>query len=366
MQSILLLTAFVTTLLNNASIDLWVGLTSDSKGHFQWAKPGLLSYTNWAPGEPLDNSGPHHNKTPVLKHTHLLAHMSRFCPRRLPVLRISLSPLRETVWWWFMGTHRRTLACGLPEPVRWKVMVTSVKGHKVWYWIITTTTHFKIAEYMLYKQKCVSLNHLVWLCCFFRLGTPSGPGSYSCHPFKACGAGWSDLPGCGEASGLDWCSSSLWITKWDPGKGEGSVPTGLSHSADQQPTPACLDLSLQLWSELIMSHTSKTLFSKLRGTAVNWNFAFSHVFRDGASHGSVKKMWHIQTGKMGSPIRWLDAVTWPLLGSGLCLPVMINWTLLSVRLVVCVCNVTAINIHEHVPQMHLDALHSTVVCTHIL
>ncbi|KAM3864043.1 C-type mannose receptor 2 [Diretmus argenteus] len=56
--------AFVTTLLYNVSVDLWVGLTSDSKGHFQWAQPGLLSYTNWAPGEPLDNSGPMHNKTP--------------------------------------------------------------------------------------------------------------------------------------------------------------------------------------------------------------------------------------------------------------------------------------------------------------
>lgn len=66
MQLIILLTAFVTTLLYNASVDLWVGLTSDSKGHFQWAKARLLSYTNWAPGEPLDNSGPHHNKTPVL------------------------------------------------------------------------------------------------------------------------------------------------------------------------------------------------------------------------------------------------------------------------------------------------------------
>lgn len=65
MQSILLLTAFVTTLLQNASVDLWVGLTADSKGHFHWAKAGLLSYTNWAAGEPLDNSGPHHNKTPV-------------------------------------------------------------------------------------------------------------------------------------------------------------------------------------------------------------------------------------------------------------------------------------------------------------
>lgn len=52
-------------MLHNTSVDLWVGLTSDSKGHFQWAQPGLLSYTNWAPGEPLDNSGPHHNKTPV-------------------------------------------------------------------------------------------------------------------------------------------------------------------------------------------------------------------------------------------------------------------------------------------------------------
>lgn len=58
--------AFITTLLHNASVDLWVGLTSDSRAHFQWAKPsGLLSYTNWAPGEPLDNSGPHHNKTRV-------------------------------------------------------------------------------------------------------------------------------------------------------------------------------------------------------------------------------------------------------------------------------------------------------------
>uniref|UniRef100_A0A3B3ZEQ7 Mannose receptor, C type 2 n=1 Tax=Periophthalmus magnuspinnatus TaxID=409849 RepID=A0A3B3ZEQ7_9GOBI len=46
---------FVTTLLFNTSIDLWLGLTSDSKGHFQWGQPGLLSYTNWAPGEPLDN-----------------------------------------------------------------------------------------------------------------------------------------------------------------------------------------------------------------------------------------------------------------------------------------------------------------------
>lgn len=58
--------AFITTLLHSASIDLWVGLTSDLRAHFQWAKPsGLLSYTNWAPGEPLDNSGPHHNKTRV-------------------------------------------------------------------------------------------------------------------------------------------------------------------------------------------------------------------------------------------------------------------------------------------------------------
>lgn len=67
MQQILSLAAFVTTLLKNASADLWVGLTSDSKGHFTWAKAGLLSYTNWAPGEPVDNSGPHYNKTRVLR-----------------------------------------------------------------------------------------------------------------------------------------------------------------------------------------------------------------------------------------------------------------------------------------------------------
>ncbi|KAM8844716.1 C-type mannose receptor 2 [Spinachia spinachia] len=56
--------AFVTTLLQNASVDLWVALTSDSKGHFQWAKASLLSYTNWAPGEPLDNGWPHQDKSP--------------------------------------------------------------------------------------------------------------------------------------------------------------------------------------------------------------------------------------------------------------------------------------------------------------
>lgn len=65
-----LFAAFVTTLLKNISADLWVGLTSDPKGHFQWAQAGLLSYTNWAPGEPLDNSGPHHNKTPVIENPH--------------------------------------------------------------------------------------------------------------------------------------------------------------------------------------------------------------------------------------------------------------------------------------------------------
>lgn len=65
MRSILSFTAFITTLLYNAVVDLWVGLTSDAIGHFQWARPGLLSYTNWAPGEPLDNSGPYHNRTPV-------------------------------------------------------------------------------------------------------------------------------------------------------------------------------------------------------------------------------------------------------------------------------------------------------------
>uniref|UniRef100_A0A3P8YM94 Mannose receptor, C type 2 n=1 Tax=Esox lucius TaxID=8010 RepID=A0A3P8YM94_ESOLU len=56
--------AFITTLLANVTTDLWVGLTSDSKGQFQWAQSGLLSYTNWASGEPVDNSGPLHNKNP--------------------------------------------------------------------------------------------------------------------------------------------------------------------------------------------------------------------------------------------------------------------------------------------------------------
>ncbi|XP_061837872.2 C-type mannose receptor 2 isoform X1 [Nerophis lumbriciformis] len=56
--------AFVTTMLYNTTIPLWLGLTSDAKGHFQWAQAGLLSYTNWAPGQPVDNSGPHHDKNP--------------------------------------------------------------------------------------------------------------------------------------------------------------------------------------------------------------------------------------------------------------------------------------------------------------
>lgn len=49
--------AFLVTLLPNTSFNLWVGLTADSQGQFKWAEPGLLSYTNWAPGEPLDNTG---------------------------------------------------------------------------------------------------------------------------------------------------------------------------------------------------------------------------------------------------------------------------------------------------------------------
>uniref|UniRef100_A0A4W4EYK5 Mannose receptor, C type 2 n=1 Tax=Electrophorus electricus TaxID=8005 RepID=A0A4W4EYK5_ELEEL len=63
--------AFLVTLLPNSSFHLWVGLTSDSQGQFKWAEPGLLSYTNWAPREPVDNNG--HNKNPnncvVLLHT---------------------------------------------------------------------------------------------------------------------------------------------------------------------------------------------------------------------------------------------------------------------------------------------------------
>uniref|UniRef100_A0AAY4B801 Mannose receptor, C type 2 n=1 Tax=Denticeps clupeoides TaxID=299321 RepID=A0AAY4B801_9TELE len=57
--------AFLITLLPNTSFHLWVGLTSDFKSKFQWAEPGLLSYTNWAPGEPVDNSGTHPNKSPA-------------------------------------------------------------------------------------------------------------------------------------------------------------------------------------------------------------------------------------------------------------------------------------------------------------
>lgn len=56
-------TAFLVTLLPNSSFHVWVGLTSESQAQFRWFEPGLLSYTNWAPGEPVDNK---QNKSPVL------------------------------------------------------------------------------------------------------------------------------------------------------------------------------------------------------------------------------------------------------------------------------------------------------------
>ncbi|XP_062389023.1 C-type mannose receptor 2 [Sardina pilchardus] len=56
--------AFLITMLPNTSFHLWVGLNSEPKSQFRWEEPGLLSYTNWAPGEPKDNSGTHTNKSP--------------------------------------------------------------------------------------------------------------------------------------------------------------------------------------------------------------------------------------------------------------------------------------------------------------
>ncbi|KAA0705893.1 C-type mannose receptor 2 [Triplophysa tibetana] len=53
--------AFLVTLLPNSSFHVWVGLTSESQAQFRWFEPGLLSYTNWAPGEPVDNK---QNKSP--------------------------------------------------------------------------------------------------------------------------------------------------------------------------------------------------------------------------------------------------------------------------------------------------------------
>uniref|UniRef100_A0A8D2LRQ8 C-type mannose receptor 2 n=1 Tax=Varanus komodoensis TaxID=61221 RepID=A0A8D2LRQ8_VARKO len=43
--------AFVTTLLPNITLDLWIGL-HDAKKEFQWVAPELVKYVNWAPGEP--------------------------------------------------------------------------------------------------------------------------------------------------------------------------------------------------------------------------------------------------------------------------------------------------------------------------
>nr|XP_055050355.1 C-type mannose receptor 2 isoform X2 [Misgurnus anguillicaudatus] len=54
--------AFLVTLLPNSSFHLWVGLTSESQAQFSWFDSAdLLSYTNWAPGEPVDNK---QNKSP--------------------------------------------------------------------------------------------------------------------------------------------------------------------------------------------------------------------------------------------------------------------------------------------------------------
>jgi len=56
--------AFLMTVLPNSSFHVWVGLTSESQAQFRWFEPGLLSYTNWAPGEPVDNR---QMKSPVLE-----------------------------------------------------------------------------------------------------------------------------------------------------------------------------------------------------------------------------------------------------------------------------------------------------------
>ncbi|XP_017310429.1 C-type mannose receptor 2 isoform X1 [Ictalurus punctatus] len=66
--------AFLVTLLPNSSFHLWLGLTSDSQGHFKWAEPGLLSYTNWGPGEPVNNSGQNKNPTNCVVLLHVSPH----------------------------------------------------------------------------------------------------------------------------------------------------------------------------------------------------------------------------------------------------------------------------------------------------
>ncbi|XP_058267807.1 C-type mannose receptor 2 [Hemibagrus wyckioides] len=66
--------AFLVTLLPNTSFHLWLGLTSDSQGHFKWAEPGLLSYTNWGPGEPVNNSGQNKNPTNCVVLLHISPH----------------------------------------------------------------------------------------------------------------------------------------------------------------------------------------------------------------------------------------------------------------------------------------------------
>ncbi|XP_072560794.1 C-type mannose receptor 2 [Paramormyrops kingsleyae] len=56
--------AFLTTLLPNVSFSLWVGL-SDIDVRFQWHDGTPLSFTNWAPGEPVAHRDPLLTKTRV-------------------------------------------------------------------------------------------------------------------------------------------------------------------------------------------------------------------------------------------------------------------------------------------------------------
>ncbi|XP_064170944.1 C-type mannose receptor 2-like [Anguilla rostrata] len=49
--------AFLTTLLPNISFSLWIGL-SDAERQFQWINKDRLTYSNWAPGEPVGRRDP--------------------------------------------------------------------------------------------------------------------------------------------------------------------------------------------------------------------------------------------------------------------------------------------------------------------
>lgn len=120
-----------------------------------------------------------------------------------------------------------------------------------------------------------------------RLRIPPGADPDSRHPVQASGAGRSDVPGGGEATGLDRRSAPVRVSERQPGLGEEPLRAGPPHAADQQPAPARLDLPLQLRSEFIHLCCIPGILVGLAGLAADFWHSFSFL-RAAASLGWEK------------------------------------------------------------------------------